>query len=368
MFSKRAASIDSSGIRKVFDLAAKMKSPVNLSIGQPDFDAPDAVKQGAHRAIDSRKNSYTQTQGIAELRAKIQAEYGIAALGEKDGLDLFVSSGVSGGLLLSFSVLLDPTDEILVPDPYFCMYRDLALLLNAKPVYYDTYPNFKISAETIERAITPKTKAIIVCSPSNPTGYSLSSDELKEIVEVAKRAGIWVIYDEIYKLFCYDQPHAECLGLYDKSIILGGYSKSHGIPGWRIGYVIAPTAAVAQMIKIQQYSFVCSPSIVQWGMVDGVDLDLTAITADYRRKRDFIYDGLKDRYKVEKPGGAFYIFPEAPGGSGEAFVKTCIENNLLVVPGTVFSRTDSHFRISFAASMETLEKGLEILNSLAKNY
>ncbi len=363
MISKRAQAIDTSGIRRIFDLAANLKTPVNLSIGQPDFDALPEVKEGAIRAINNRKSSYTASPGIPELRAKIRQKYGIGQ--DNKELDVFVTLGVSAALFLSYMAMLDPGDEILIPDPYFGMYRDQASMLNATARCYDTYPNFQISLEKIEQAYTPKTKAILVNSPNNPTGYSMSQSELDGIIEFAREKDIWLIYDEIYELFSYDRPHARCFGKYEKALIVGGFSKSHGIPGWRMGFGVGPTRLIQEMLKLQQYSFVCAPSIAQWGMLEGIDADLSEIVCRYREKRDFIFDALRDKFEVERPNGAFYIFPKAPGGSGQAFVEECLKNNLLVVPGHVFSSRDSHFRISFAAPIEQLEKGAEILNRLA---
>ena len=361
MISKRARSIDSSGIRKIFDLAAKLKDPVNLSIGQADFDAWDVVKAGAHHAIDNRHNTYTQTQGIPALREGIAKKHRISS-----DQDVIITSGVSGGILLSYMAILDPGDEILIPDPFFVMYRDLATVLNAVPTYYDTYPDFGIRAEEVERAITPRTKAVLLCSPSNPTGYMLRPDELNAVVEIAKRHNIWLIYDEIYEVFAYDHPHINPFGQYDKVLLLNGFSKSHGITGWRVGYAAGPKEIINEMAKLQQYSFVCAPSIAQHGMVPGLDIDFTATANDYRAKRDFMYDALKTTFNVERSSGAFYLFPEAPGGSGQRFVERCVENGLLVVPGNVFSRRDSHFRISFSAPQTMLERGAEILLRLAK--
>lgn len=362
MISQRAKAIDASGIRRVFDLAADLKDPVNLSIGQPDFDAWLPVKEGAKRAIDQGKSGYTVTQGIVDLRSKIKQRYRIPE--DEDRTDVFVTAGVSGGLLLSYMALLDPGDEIAIPDPFFCIYRDLALMLSAKPSYYNIYPDFRLCAETIEKAITPRTKAILVNSPGNPTGYACSQHELDEVVELARKKNIFLIYDEIYDWFCYDHPHAQCFGSYDKLIILNGFSKSGGVPGWRVGYVIGPSDIVAQMLKMQQYTIVCANSVAQWAVLEAMDIDFTETASRYREKRDFIAEALSDRFAFVKPGGAFYLFPEAPGGVGQTFVEKCIKNNLLVIPGNVFSRKDTHFRISFSAPMEVLEKGAEILNRL----
>jgi aspartate/methionine/tyrosine aminotransferase len=365
MISKRVQAIDASGIRRVFDLAAKLKDPVDLSIGQPDFDAADCVKESAKRAIGQGKNRYTVTQGIPELRAKIKQKYAALVPGSHDDIDVFVTAGVSGGLLLSYLALLDPGDEVLIPDPFFVMYRDLATILGIVPRYYDTYPDFRLSAQRLEAAITARTKVVIVNTPANPTGYACTQREVDDVVELARQKNLVLLYDEIYDIFCYDQPHAQCFGKYEKTVILNGFSKSAGVPGWRMGYVVAPRDVVSQMLKIQQYSIVCAHSASQWAMLDAMDIDTTSITADYRTKRDFIVSALADRFEFVTPSGAFYLFPVAPGGSGQQFVEKCIEANLLVVPGNVFSRKDTHFRISFSGSMKTLERGAEILNRLA---
>lgn len=362
MISKRARSVDASGIRRVFDLAAKLKDPVNLSIGQPDFDAFEEVREGAHRAIEERRNSYTQTQGIAELREALAAKYGVASDPSKT---VFLTSGVSGGLMLSYLVTLDPGDEIMIPDPYFVMYRDLTFMVSGVPRFYDTYPDFKITRESLERAYSPRVKAMVVCSPSNPTGHAIDQTELDAVVAFAKEKDIWLIYDEIYEQFSYGQSHLRPLAIYPKTILLNGFSKSHGITGWRVGFAIAPTEVGQEMLKLQQYTYVCAPSMAQWGVLAGLNVDFTEILKSYRAKRDFMYEALKDRFNIVKPEGAFYLFPEAPGGSGQKFVERCIEQGLLVVPGNVFSQRDTHFRISFAASERNLERGAEILNRLA---
>lgn len=365
MISKRTLSVDSSGIRRVFDLAQKIKNPINLSIGQPDFEALPELKVKAKAAIDENKNSYTVTQGIGDLRQEIAGCFGFDINQSDCPYGAMVTSGVSGGLMLCYMAMLDPGDEVLIADPFFCMYRDVAKLINAVPVYYDTYPNFGLSVEKIEEKISPRTKAILVNSPCNPTGYAVEQNELDAVVELCRRHGIWLIYDEIYNLFCYDKPHAKCFGKYENTVILNGFSKSHGITGWRVGYAVGPKTLINEMCKVQQYSFVCAPSIAQWSLVGSVQPDLSNITASYKEKRDFVYEGLKNKFDVVKPQGAFYIFPKAPGGSGQKFVEKCIEKNVLIVPGHVFSERDTHFRISFAASMETLGKGVEVLNSLA---
>ena len=363
MIARRMAKIDSSGIRKVFDLAAKLENPVNLSIGQPDFPVPDAVCEAAKQAIDDGLNKYTLTQGIPEFRDAVAD-----MLRREKGYDpetVFITSGVSGGLLLSFLVLFDPGDEVIIGDPYFVMYKHLVNLTGAAPVYVDTYPDFKATTERLAPHITDKTKAILLNSPCNPTGAVMSADELRAVADLARRHDLILISDEIYDAFVYDAPYASVAPMYDKTLLLGGFSKSHAMTGWRLGYAAGPESIIGEMVKLQQFSFVCAPSFAQYAGVKALEVDTTAYRDAYRRKRDRIYNGLKDRFEVQRPGGAFYIFPKAPWGTGDEFVAAAIESGLLIIPGSVFSERDSHFRISYASPDETIEKGIELLNALA---
>jgi aspartate/methionine/tyrosine aminotransferase len=362
MVSKRSESVDASGIRKVFDLAKKLERPVNLSIGQPDFDVPDPIKAAAKRAIDEGRNSYTVTQGVAELHATLRAE------AKKRGYepeDVLVTSGVSGGIALALLALCDPGDEVLVPDPYFVMYKQLARLFGVVPRFIDTYPDFRLREEKIAPLIGPRTKAIFLNSPANPTGVSATADELKMVAALAKKHGLVVLFDEIYNCFSYDREPESITKYYDRVVVLNGFSKSHAMTGWRLGYAMGPKEIIQEMTKLQQYTFVCAPSMVQYAGVEALSLPMNATNEAYRRKRDIIYEGLRKKFNVVKPDGAFYIFPEAPGGNATAFVTKAIENNVLIIPGNVFSERDTNFRISFAAPDDTLREGAEILNRLA---
>ena len=363
-FSERSKSFDASGIRKVFDLAAKLKNPVNLSIGQPDFDAPDEAKEAAVAAIMSRKNGYTPTQGTAELRGKVQrmvdAEYGE---GKREAI---ITSGTSGGLLLTLMALVNPGDEVILFDPYFVMYEALVKMLGATPIFVDTYPDFQIDANKVRDAITPKTKLILFNSPANPTGTVATEANVRDLALLAKDHNIALVSDEIYRFFCFDGEFASPAKYNDDVIVLDGFSKCYGMPGCRIGFAHGPAPIMQQILKFQQYSFVCAPSVLQHGAVAAMDTNTDAQMAAYRHKRDLIYDGLRDLYEIQKPGGAFYAFPKAVGGSASEFVTRAItEHELLIIPGNVFSRHDTHFRISFAASDETIRKGVEILRKMA---
>ncbi len=361
--AERMNLIDSSGIRKVFNLAAKMKNPINLSIGQPDFDVPAPIKESAIKAIKEGKNRYTLTQGIPELNEKLLDKYQKLYPQNKPESSMIIS-GVSGGLLLAFMALINPGDEVLVPDPYFVMYKHLVNLIGGKVVFFDTYPDFKINTDEIESKITEKSKIIIINSPNNPTGKVLSKEDIKKVVELAKKHNLFIISDEIYDSYVYEGEYTSVLDFTNNALILKGFSKTFSVTGWRIGFALGPQDLLKEMITLQQYTFVCAPSFAQYAILENLDYDLTNIITEYKKKRDTIYNILRDKFEVVKPEGAFYIFPRVPDGKATNFVEKAIEKNVLIIPGNVFSEKDTHFRISFAASLETLEKGGEILNSL----
>jgi aspartate aminotransferase/aminotransferase len=362
----RTKLIDASGIRRVFALAASLKDPVNFSIGQPDFDVPDALKEEAIKAIRAGQNKYSQTAGDNLLRGKIaeqiKNEFGWARPA------VLVASGVSGGLLLAFMSLINPGDEVIMPDPYFVMYKHVINLLGGRCVFVDSYPDFELPVEAIGRAVTAKTKMIIVNSPCNPTGVVYSENEIKALAEIAAEKDIVILSDEIYEKFCYDGGCPSIASYWDKTILLRGFSKSYAMTGWRLGYVAVDACladVLEEMTKIQQYTFVCAPTPFQKAAVAALNYDVSNLVAGYRKKRDALYEGLRDKFELVKPGGAFYAFVEAPGGSATKFVEKAIENNVLIIPGNVFSERDTHFRISYATSDEKIEQGVEILCKLA---
>jgi len=361
--AQRMSRIDASGIRKVFDLAQHIEDPINLSIGQPHFDIPDAVKEAGIAAAREGFNSYTQTQGIAELRDAIRAHLASRGLHPQDVL---VTSGCSGSLVLAIFALVNPGDEVLIPDPYFVMYKHLANLMGGKVVFVDTYPDFQLTADRIRPYLTGRSKLLILNSPCNPTGAVYSEDDLRSIAALADERGLFILSDEVYRTFSFDGPSPSVASFTENVLICDGFSKSHGMTGWRIGFAAGPTHLVQEMAKLQQFSFVCAPSIAQKAaLVALTQEDPTPRIEEYRRKRDRIYTGLKGRYDVQKPRGAFYLFPKVPDGyTDQEFVARAIERNLLIIPGSVFSEKSTHFRISFAAPDETIGRGIEVLNSL----
>jgi aspartate aminotransferase/aminotransferase len=363
--AERTTKFDSSGIRKVFDLAAKMKNPINLSIGQPDFPVPDAVQEAAIAAIRAGKNGYTVTQGIVELREKLQARIN-AQLGHADRRVL-VTSGTSGALVLAAWAMLNPGDEVIAFDPYFVMYPALVGMVGGRLVTIDTYPSFKIDPDRVAAAITPRTKMILLNSPANPTGVVAGEAEVRALAELAAKHNIALISDEIYSSFCYDAPLVSPTRWNENTIVVDGFSKTHAVTGWRLGFVHGPSAIIDKLTAMQQYTFVCAPHPLQWAALAAMDVDMSPQVASYKRRRDLVVTGLAEAgYNVVKPGGAFYVFPEVPKGNGTAseFVARAIENELLVIPGNIFSARDTHFRISYAASEATLRRGIEVLARL----
>ena len=364
--SARVGRIDSSGIRKIFDLAKALKDPINLSIGQPDFDVPSALKQAAIAAIQAGKNTYTQTQGIPELRAQITAQEQAFTGRAYTPEQVLVTSGVSGGLFLALLALVDDGDEVIIPDPYFVMYKHLVALFGGTPVYLDTYASgFGIDPIALERLITPKTKLLLLNSPANPTGRILSKSELQAVAAVCARHHLLVVSDEIYRHFSY-VPMTSMGEIYADTLVLVGHSKSFGMTGWRLGYACGPAEVVQAMTKVQQYSFVCAPSITQYAALACPDVDLHPYIDTYRAKRDLMVGILGQHFELAPPDGAFYLWAKAPAGwTGSAFVSHCIANNLLVIPGNVFSERDTHFRICYTVPDAKLKQGAELLGRLA---
>jgi len=360
----RTTLFDSSGIRKVFELAATMKDPINFSIGQPDFDVPEEARQAAIDAIQSRKNSYSVTQGIPLLREKLQAR--VAAEYSHTDRKLVVTSGTSGGLMLALMALVDPGDEVIMFDPYFVMYEPLVKVIGGVPVVIDTYPDFRLDPERVRAAITNRTKLILLNSPANPTGVVATEAEIRGIAELAAEHNVALLSDEIYREFCYDEPFLSPARFNRQTIVVDGFSKSHAMTGWRLGFAHGPAAVIDEMTKLQQYTFVCAPQPFQWAAAVALEIDMSPHIAAYRRKRDMIVEGLAGHYELQRPSGAFYAFPKAPRGTGDEFVARAVKEGLLIVPGGVFSRRDTHFRISYATDDATLQRGIEVLRRLAE--
>lgn len=365
IIARRAAAFDSSGIRRAFDLAASLDNPINLSIGQPDFAMPAEASRGAMAAIEAGRNGYTPTQGIAPLREKLLAEVE-AELGPADR-GMCITSGASGGLVLALMALLDPGDEVIIFEPAFVMYRPLIEFFGGRCVAIDTSPSFTIDVDRVAAAITPSTRAILVNSPSNPTGYVVPGDICRDLAELAESRGVRLISDELYRSYCYDEPFVTPARFSDQVLVIDGFSKSHAMTGWRVGFIHGPKQLVDACATLQQYTFVCSPQVGQWAALAALESDMSAPLDACLRKRNRLMEGLAGAYRFIRPGGAFYLYPEAPGGSGQAFAERAVrEEKLIVVPGSVFGKRDTHIRMAYTVSDETLERGIAALLRLAE--
>ncbi len=362
--SARVQGIERSGIREIFDRLPQAEDPINLTMGEPDFDVPEPIKNAAKQAIDTGFNKYTPTQGIPALREAIREYLETSGIPVEE---VMITAGVSGGLLLAVLALVNPGDEILIPDPYFVMYKYVVLLAGGKPVFLDTYPDFKLKPDQLERAITPKSKLLLFNYPNNPTGAILNASETDAIAEVIKRHNLLVISDEIYDRFVFDgETHQSISTRGVPTLVLGGFSKTFGMTGWRLGYAAGPAWLIRQMITMQQYSFTCANSVAQVASVNAFSCDMSSQIADLEKRRNLIYRGLTDLgFQPTRPQGAFYIFtPVPPGYNSRTFAEACIRRELFLIPGNAFSQKDTHFRISFAASEVQLRRALDALEAL----
>ncbi len=365
ILAQRTKQVEFSGIRKFFELASKMKNPCDLSIGLPDYDTPEPVKQAAIQAIKEGKNRYTPSAGLPALRERLSADYR-AAYGRD--FSIIITAGVSGGLTLAMLAILDPGDEVVFPDPYFVSYLQLVNMMGGRPVPVPTYPDFRVDAQAIEGAITPRTKAIMINSPGNPTGRVMTNEETRAVAEVAVKHDLLLISDEIYDRLCYDHPNP-CPLAYapENSLVLRGFGKTYGMTGWRMGYAAGPESVVTEMTKFQQYTFVCSPSPAQGATLTALDTDVSYHRRAYALKRDLVCSMLKGKFDFVRPTGGFYIFPRVPArfANATAFCAAAAEHDVLVIPGAFFSSQDTHFRISYATTDDLLRRGCEVLCRLA---
>jgi len=366
LLADRTQKVQFSGIRKFFGMAARMKDPCDLSIGQPDYDAPEPVKRAAVEAISAGKNRYTLSAGMPELCQRITADLK-AAYGRE--LSVMITAGVSGGLTLSLLAILNPGDEVVFLDPYFVSYLQLVNMFGAKPVPVSSYPDFRFNAKAVEAAITPRTKALLINTPGNPTGRVMTEDEVRAAAEIAKRHDLLLIADEIYDKLCYDGANpCPLTHAPENTLLLRGFGKTYGITGWRMGYAAGPEAIVGEMTKFQQYTFGCAPSFAQAATMTALDTDVSQFRRDYAKKRDLVCSLLSSCFEFERPSGGFYVFPKAPPRFANAseFAERTAEQGVLVIPGGIFSSRDTHFRISYATTDAMIRRGCEVLCRLAR--
>lgn len=365
LLADRTRKIEFSGIRKFFEMASGMTDPCDLSIGQPDYDAPEPVKKAAIDAIAAGKNRYTPSAGIPELRSRIadelESETGVRS-------NILVTCGVSGALTLALMTTVQPGDEVVFLDPYFVSYPHLVNMVGGTPVPVRSYPDFRFDAAKVEAAITPRTKVLLINSPANPTGRMLTADEVAAAAEIAKRNDLLLVSDEIYDRLCYDAANTCPLSMApENTLVIRGYGKTYGVTGWRMGYAAGPERLIGEMTKFQQYTFVCAPAPAQFATLTALETDVSHHRDDYRKKRDLVCRLLEPNFEIVRPTGGFYVFPKAPASfpNATAFCERVAKDNVLVIPGGIFSGADTHFRVSYATTDAMIERGCSVLNRLA---
>jgi aspartate/methionine/tyrosine aminotransferase len=359
--AKRLEDFDSGKIRQAFELAEEIPHQIDLSIGFPEENTPDNVKQAGIRAIEGDYTKYLPTNGLPELREviaeKLRSENNISATAD----NVTITPGLTTAILLCYLAILDPGDEIILPDPMFPPYYELTKIAGAAPVLLSTFPDFKLTSEAVKAKITPKTKAIVINSPNNPTGSIYERAELEKIAALAERHGLIVISDEIYEHFSYDKPHFSIGSIYEATLTLNGFSKAYAMTGWRIGYISGPPDIVDAINQLQQYIVFSSSSIAQYAALEAIKHPPHYLKEKYQAKRDLARRILSETFP-EMPGGegAFYYFLKLPDGlEDRKVVNQLYHSGVIVLPGSAFCGKNNYIRISFAGNINDLQSGLE---------
>lgn len=370
--SKIARELPPSGIRKFFDIAAQMQDVISLGVGEPDFVTPWAVREAAIYSLERGQTNYTSNYGLLDLR-KLLAEnlnslYGVSYRPEDE---ILMTVGVSEGMDLAMRSILDPGDEVLVPEPCYVSYKPCVILSGGVPVTVQTTAdnNFELSIADLEKAATPKTKAILLGYPSNPTGATLPANKVAQIVQLARRRGWYIVSDEIYARLTYEGEHCCVSALPDAkdiTILLNGFSKSYAMTGWRLGYACAPKEILGAMMRIHSYTMLCAPITSQKAAVEALksaESSVEEMVSEYNRRRRLIVTGLnKIGLSCHLPQGAFYAFPSIASTrlTSEEFAERLLfEERVAVVPGTAFGAGgEDHIRCSYATSIDKIEAAL----------
>ena len=360
--SQRLQYFDSSDFRHAMQKQAELINPIDLSIGVPEELTPEHVKAAGIAAINSDKTKYTPAAGIAELREAITAK-----LFKENGLlhdpsCVTIVPGLTTGLLLVYLAILDPGDEIIIFDPYYPPYPNLASMVGAHVVCLPTLPDFQPDLPALEANITIRTKVIVVNSPNNPSGAVYPEATLRKIAHLAEVHNLLIISDEIYEHFTYDTPHFSIGSIYPNTITMNGFSKEYAMTGWRLGYLAGPSDIINAINELQQYVVMSSSSIAQHAGVAAMK-QRPDIVHKYHKKRDYVINRLSEMgYKVHGAQGAYYIFLETPEGLTDVeFVDRATSHGLIIVPGRAFSRQQGYVRISYGADMATLKRGMDAL-------
>lgn len=383
--SDKITTIKPSGIRKFFDLVSEMKDAISLGVGEPDFDTPWRIREEGIYTLEKGKTYYTSNSGLMDLRIEIsrylERRFGLNYDAEKE---IIVTVGGSEGIDLAFRAMLNPGDEVIIPEPCYVSYVPCVTLADGVPVTVNLKEenDFKLTKEQLLSAITPRTKILVLAFPNNPTGAVMTKEELEEIAEVVKEKDIFVVSDEIYAELSYGNTRhcsiASIDGMKERTIVINGFSKAHAMTGWRLGYACGPEVIIKQMLKIHQFAIMCAPTNSQYAAVEALrecDDAVEEMRNEYDRRRRFMLSKLRGMgLKVFEPYGAFYIFPNiAEFGltSDEFATRFLTEEKVAVVPGTAFGDCGEGFlRMSYASSlsnlktaMERLEKFIDILRN-----
>lgn len=375
--SKTVDELKPSGIRRFFDLAAGMEGVISLGVGEPDFVTSWSVREAAILSLEQGYTSYTANAGLLELREEISAymqqSFGVPYSPMNE---IIVTVGASQALDIALRAIVDPGDEVIVIEPSFVSYAPLVVLAGGKAVTVNTKKenDFKVSKEDLEQVITARTKAVILCSPNNPTGTMLNREDLMEIAAVAKKYDLLILSDEIYAELSYDEQFVSLAaidGMRERTILISGFSKGFAMTGWRLGFVCAPEEITQAMLKIHQYAMMCAPTMAQFAAVEALKSgrnDVEEMRKSYRRRRNYFVNSLNELgLKCHTPGGAFYVFPsiKSTGLTSAQFAeRLLLEEKVAVVPGDVFGESgEGHIRCSYASSMEQLQESIKRIKS-----
>lgn len=379
--SKTATELPQSGIRRFFDIASQMKDVISLGVGEPDFATPWTVREAAIYSIEKGQTTYTSNLGLIELRRELSKQLrNNYAVEYNPDTEILITTGVAQGLDLVARALLDPGDEVLIPEPCFVSYRPCVALSGGVPVPIETNDSngFQVSLDALERHVTPRTKAILIGHPSNPTGAVLEKSTLTEIVAFARKHGLYIISDEIYERLTYDGTHTMVASLSharERTITLNGFSKTYAMTGWRIGYACAPPEILHTMMKIHSYTMLSAPTPGQKAALEAVrrgDRDARVMAAEYKRRRNLIVDGFNAiGLTCPMPGGAFYAFPSivSTGLTSEEFAERLLfEQQVAVVPGNAFGLGgEGHVRCSYATDRVLIKQAMERIKHFVDN-
>lgn len=365
-------NIPPSGIRKFFEMLIGHDDVISLSVGEPDFPTPWVIREEAYYHLEKGHTSYTSNWGLIELREEIARYMERYDLRYKPENEILITVGASEGVDAVLRAILNPGDEIIVVQPCYVNYTPLAELTGSRVVPVDTSANgFYPTAAQIEGALTPRTKAVMMCSPNNPTGTMIPRDELEKIAEVVRKSQIWCISDEIYCELVYDGSRhvsiASFPGMKDYTIILNGFSKSFAMTGWRIGYIAAPAEVLAQIVKLHGYNTICAPIFSQYAAVEGLRhgwKDVERMRLSYQQRRNLMLKSFGDMgLEVPEPTGAFYMFPSIKGlgvTSEEFATRLFQKHNVAVVPGSVFGGGgEGHIRCCYATAIDKMKVALD---------